>query len=284
MVVFFDDLDTDPNLAPSKEELKKQEIRTAAHIVNGGESKVECWKCRGSGKWRGAWFNNTSYTCHTCKGTGTVTSRQVSAAKGRETKRLNWSEWCAANVDLIEGLRRHRWNAFLVGLHDQIFEGQRILSDRQIECAREAIARYDIKRSEKRVAEETSRSTEIGLSAIEALFKTATNSGLKNPMFRAERVAIKQSKHPGVLYVYDRGVGGERGGYAGKIVEGKYIRTRDANPALGEELRAVAADPVAAARSYGLSTGTCCMCGRTLTDPSSVKAGIGPDCASNWGL
>ena len=284
VAVFFDDLDTNPSTAPSAEELKRASIREAAHVVNGGDSLVECWKCRGSGKWYPNRGFGVSYSCFACKGAGRVSKGKAAAAKGRATKARNWSEWCEENAVLVEGLRRHEWNAFLKGLLDQIFEAQRTLSERQIECAVEAIARYDAKREEKRTQETASRSTEIGLSAIEALFATATASGLKRPMFRAERLSVKQSRHPGVLYVYDRDVGGERGGYVGKIVEGKFIRTREADPALGEALRAIAADPVAAATSYGISTGVCCLCGRTLTDPDSVSAGIGPICAGKWGL
>ena len=33
------------------------------------------------------------------------------------------------------------------------------------------------------------------------------------------------------------------------------------------------------AKAWGLQTGTCCVCARTLTDPESVEQGIGPVCA-----
>lgn len=42
-------------------------------------------------------------------------------------------------------------------------------------------------------------------------------------------------------------------------------------------LGAIYADPDALAR-YGQETGTCGACGKTLTDPESVKRGIGPVC------
>lgn len=47
-------------------------------------------------------------------------------------------------------------------------------------------------------------------------------------------------------------------------------------------LDALLADPKAAAVEYGHRTGSCCVCGRTLTDPESVAAGIGPVCASKF--
>lgn len=44
----------------------------------------------------------------------------------------------------------------------------------------------------------------------------------------------------------------------------------------------LASDPKAAAIAFGHKTGSCCICGRTLTDPESVKAGIGPICAAKF--
>lgn len=36
------------------------------------------------------------------------------------------------------------------------------------------------------------------------------------------------------------------------------------------------------AKAFGALYGTCCVCGRTLTDEGSIAAGIGPVCASKW--
>lgn len=38
-------------------------------------------------------------------------------------------------------------------------------------------------------------------------------------------------------------------------------------------------DPLAAALEYGKSSGSCCVCGRFLTNPTSVEEGIGPICS-----
>lgn len=46
-----------------------------------------------------------------------------------------------------------------------------------------------------------------------------------------------------------------------------------------EELNA---DPLAAAMKYGKLSGRCCSCGRDLTDPASIEAGIGPVCAQKF--
>lgn len=44
-------------------------------------------------------------------------------------------------------------------------------------------------------------------------------------------------------------------------------------------LEKIAADPRRAAVLYGIKLGVCGVCGRTLTDEDSIKAGIGPVCA-----
>lgn len=36
------------------------------------------------------------------------------------------------------------------------------------------------------------------------------------------------------------------------------------------------------AKAFGRETGVCCVCGRTLTDPDSIAAGIGPVCATRF--
>lgn len=36
--------------------------------------------------------------------------------------------------------------------------------------------------------------------------------------------------------------------------------------------------------NYGLHSGECAICGRPLTDPRSLKNGIGPVCAQNQGI
>jgi hypothetical protein len=50
-----------------------------------------------------------------------------------------------------------------------------------------------------------------------------------------------------------------------------------------DALRAIAADPKAAAIAYGKLTGHCCLCNRTLEAEGSVEAGIGPICAGKVG-
>lgn len=54
---------------------------------------------------------------------------------------------------------------------------------------------------------------------------------------------------------------------------------------LGAARRFVTADQrmtLDQASEYGRRTGTCCSCGRRLTNPASINAGIGPICAEGF--
>jgi hypothetical protein len=53
---------------------------------------------------------------------------------------------------------------------------------------------------------------------------------------------------------------------------------------MADRLMAVAADPTKAAMAYGRRFGQCGICARDLVDPVSIRSGIGPICAENFGL
>ena len=81
----------------------------------------------------------------------------------------------------------------------------------------------------------------------------------------------------------------------GKIEDGKVVlfsaRMRQLPPVEGMSvetnviatLREFEADPLKTAITYGKLSGRCCSCGRDLTDPASIEAGIGPVCAGKFG-
>jgi len=75
----------------------------------------------------------------------------------------------------------------------------------------------------------------------------------------------------------------------GKIENGKAIvfprKAADAHVLVDtviERLREFEENPLAAAKKYGKLAGRCCSCGRDLTDPVSIEAGIGPICAGRF--
>lgn len=54
-------------------------------------------------------------------------------------------------------------------------------------------------------------------------------------------------------------------------------------PTVEGAARKVAESSVEAAVAALVRSGRCCRCGRKLTDPTSVEAGIGPDCQDDFG-
>lgn len=123
----------------------------------------------------------------------------------------------------------------------------------------------------------------VDVARIVASFAAASASGLRRPTLTVNGVSLSLApatgRNPGAIYVKDDGI------YVGKIVDGQFQPGRDFgnNPTTLERLRALAADPLAAARAHGGLTGNCSCCGRTLTDPVSVANGIGPICAGRYG-
>jgi len=168
------------------------------------------------------------------------------------------------------------WNDFAKSLVEQI-DTKGVVSDKQMAAAERMLTKL-VDNREVRAA----KSGDIGMGAIEALFATAKANGLKRPAFVAFDLRISPApetgRNAGAYYVK---LDGE---YQGKIAGGRFIASGDAAEGTLATLTAIAADPAGSARKYGKETGICCCCGKELTDPESVANGIGPVCATRWGL
>lgn len=70
----------------------------------------------------------------------------------------------------------------------------------------------------------------------------------------------------------------------GRIVGGKFLRSRACSDDQAARILAAVADPAAAARAYGLKFKFCSCCGRELTNAESRARGIGPICAERFGF
>lgn len=134
------------------------------------------------------------------------------------------------------------------------------------------------------------RVTGIMLPGIMAAFASAVASGeVRRPrlfcVIDGTEVTLKlagpNSQNPGAVYVHTVN------GYCGKITAaGEWKGPESMNAAL----QAIDANPMEAARNYARFTaerdgtvGNCCCCGRLLTNPESVRLGIGPICGGRWG-
>lgn len=86
------------------------------------------------------------------------------------------------------------------------------------------------------------------------------------------------SANPGALYVKlpadDT--------YLGKIANGRFSASRDCSAERQTQILAFVADPADAAKVYGQTTGTCCICNATLRSEWKLR-GIGPICAEKFG-
>lgn len=290
-MIGFDDLDVNISKTKTKE-MTETEMRSRASIVNGGETTYEqitCPKCHGRGYRTYGYVNIRSYPCGVCKETGKVTARRLEnidrAKRAEATRKNNENErrqqFVTENEKLIRFLSNaSEWSSFAASMMDS-FRRYGKLSEKQIEAGRSMMEKAAARKAERIAA--AANGPKLDVSAIEALFATATGNGLKRPVFRATdgivvSLAPATGRNAGALYVK------ENDEYAGKIVNGVYQATRTASERVLPRLQAIAADPMGEATLYGKQTGVCGCCGRELTDPNSIAAGIGPICANKWGL
>lgn len=278
----FDDLDTDPN-APSTKGATAEEIRAQAHIVNGGDASFPCPSCKGRGRFI-SYSGRDVGPCFKCKGTKVVSKGVAAAAKGKQTKEANriaFADAHRAEYDyLVAG--RDRGFRLAADLLTKWTEFGR-LTEGQVALVRKLMAE-DAAKAEARKAEREVAAPVVDLTAIDALFAKATENAIKRPVFRTETLTLKKASatgnNPGALYVTDTATSA----YLGKLVGGKFFASREATPETATTLQAIAVDPTAESIKYGRKFGNCGCCGRSLVDPVSILAGIGPICASKWGL
>ena len=126
-------------------------------------------------------------------------------------------------------------------------------------------------------------------SQFEALFnafEAAKSKGAKRLTLRFEGVNVKPNRDNTALWVTSQsetemGEYGLKPKYLGKVT------TAGCDSRLSDDVKAIimaaASDPLNAAIRYGKVSGECSCCGRELTDPKSIEAGIGPICATKFG-
>lgn len=243
-----------------------------------------CEACGGTKVFR-SWSGRVVGKCNACRGRGYfVTSPQVRAkaradsasAKARrlEETQAAFREQYPEILPFLEDAAR--WSEFAQSLLGD-YRGYGHLSEKQVDAVRRMIQKVEDRRAAD-AARKSEEHAEVDLAPIRQMFEAAVASGYKRPTYRAAGLEISRApdtgRNPGALYV----VSAESGEYLGKILGTSYT----GKSATG--LAAIAADPRGEAVRYGQRTGTCSCCGRTLTNHASIEAGIGPICASKWGL
>jgi hypothetical protein len=206
-----------------------------------------------------------------------VRSMHVDAAQARATDERaavmrRAMEFGAANPDVVGWLMDNDTNNFAISL-SRYLNDHGTLTQPQIDRVREHLA-Y--------VKSPAATGTAISVGRIEQAFEHAREQGLKRLRLHLDTFKFKPAKeggrNAGGIYVTE----GET--YLGKVLGGKFLRTRECSDEQEQRILAAAADPEAAAKAYGQRTGTCSVCGRELTAEESIERFIGPICSRNYGF
>jgi hypothetical protein len=283
--VSFDDLDSfdEEPTRPSK--------------PGGIEWSNPCAKCQGTGRFV-SYSGRDCGECFTCKGSGKVSFKtspqqreksRTQRVSSKENRRVeNGKAFELAHPDEWAWLIKSAKTGFnfAISLLEAVFKfGD--LTPNQLIAVQNGIAR-DAERNATRAATKDA-SKAIDVARIKQLFDNATKNRLpdsrKPPKLRFEKLTLSLAppggKNPGAIYVKRRdGVGT----YLGKVVDGIYSPSYVATPDDVATVQSIAADPFAVATAYGIATKRCSCCGAELTNPESIRLGIGPICREKWGI
>jgi len=183
--------------------------------------------------------------------------------------------------DAAMDLLRLQPSSFAQSLWQQSYD--RALSPAQLAWAHKLSTEFLDKQQQSAAADDTS---EPKFAALFAAFEAAKAKGAKRLTLRFAGIKVKPSRDGGALWVTsatetEEGRYGLQPKYLGKITP----TAMDSR--LSDDVKSVlieaAADPLTAAIRYGKVSGECSCCGRELTDPQSIKRGIGPICATKFG-
>jgi len=248
-----------------------------------------CKKCRGSGRFVG-WSGRSFGQCFACKGAGKFTFKtsQESRAQAKTTRTNKKIDTVSANIDGFKSAQPaiYAWIETSMGSFPfalAMFEAvgkYGSLTEKQLAACQKCIDARTKSQADQ-VAREAAAPV-ISITAIEKAFDAARAAGKTHKLHLDLdtfdfKPAKATGKNPGAIYVC------EAGEYLGKVVAGKFHASRECGDERRERILAAAADPHAAAIAFGKRTGTCSCCRRTLTDPNSIAAGIGPICATKHG-
>lgn len=268
----------------------------AGSSASSERTKYPCPHCAGSGKYQGVRVHQDKSECFSCKGRGyflqslearakAKASRAASAAKKAADNKAAAIEQITAAVGEA-GLQwfsnAGSWSQFYGDLYSKALQ-YGSLSEKQLAAVVNGYAKQQVRDAERAAAKASREANApvIDLTRIRELFDAAQESGLLKPALIIGSLKLSLAPHTGnnagCLYVKDNG------NYAGKINPyGKFLAIREARAEIASELQALAADPLAALSAHGHQTGQCSCCGRPLTNPESVKLGIGPICGGRW--
>lgn len=273
--------------------------------VNAPASFVEnrlfvegCPDCRGSGQFR-SYSGRLVGPCFKCKGKGNVSFKSSPEARQKERERAANKKaeaaqsaadqalvWAEQHAEVWAWIKESQDFDFARAMQEAVlkFGG---LTDGQLAACQRCVDRHNAAR---KAAEDKKANAPVvdsaGIDRLKASFDKAiaysAEKGLKmSPRITIDGITISPAKansvNPGALYVKQHG-----GEYLGKIAGGKFFAVRACSDEDQTKILSFIADPQDAAKVYGQTTGTCCICNATLRSEWKHR-GIGPVCAEKFG-
>jgi hypothetical protein len=264
-------------------------VREMGHVES-------CPKCRGTGKFM-SYSGRVLGDCFACKGKGSKTFKTApeTRAAARQRTAIAKAEVVADHQAELKWLsdtlaRRDRLPAsYATMLQD--FE-TRLLNGRELTDGQMAVVQKGMARSAQWAAEreqkQASQDTAMDVTAIRTALQVRKKVMIAEFTFS---LAPDHGNNPGAIYVKDRGQ------YVGKIARdaSSFRPARDFDQSRLPALQEVMANPGEAVRADAerrakmlLDDPTlsipCGCCGIMLTNPESIRRGIGPICAGKWGF
>jgi hypothetical protein len=271
----------------------------AAHAPTDRAEKLyseDCPACKGTGRFK-SYTGRDVGSCFKCNGKGVLTfktspesraSSRNSAERIRIQKAMEISDNVAGfeqqSPEIIKWFADNPNFEFAQSLKEQLYrKGE--LSDGQMAAINKCLAR-DAERQAQRAAEAAQRVADapvVNMAKLEECFARVLAAGNQRVTLTFSGVTFSPAKansaNPGAIYVKER----HSGAYLGKVMNNKFLSTRECTEENVAFVADVLNDPRAAAIKHGKLTGACCVCNRLLTNDDSIELGIGPICAEKMG-
>jgi hypothetical protein len=263
------------------EEAPIEYSRATGTSTTAMREKIQCDKCRGTGRFI-SYSGRDCGECFTCKGQGYqmraagYTERKAKQALKKIEQRKAEADAKAEAIHAFReshpdvfaalneyGLQDRYRSEFMDSLTRQLAE-RGTLTEGQIAAVRRGIEKRNAAKAEKAGEPVTLLPRIYGYVAVDN--RKLILGDFKVVMFQSGAVAV---------------VGKQFGTGTKGIIDpdGSLRRFAKMTDAELETLKDVELRGLEAVKEIGLATGTCCCCGRTLTDEYSIQNGIGPVCA-----
>lgn len=246
----------------------------------------KCKSCGGGGNFR-SYTGRIVGPCFKCKGAGKIAyktptaKREIDRANAASRKSAAARGWADENAAVWAWIidRAPRFD-FAASMRDSVGK-YGSLTERQLAAVLKLMV-ADEERAAARKAAPVIAPVAVEITKVVEAFALVMSKGIKAPKLHLDTFRFSPAKahsaNAGAIYVTEDET------YLGKIIEGKFQRSRDCDAETETRILAAAADPAGAALAYGHRTGCCSICKRELTVKESVERGIGPICADRFGF